>query len=446
MKYAFFLFGLLFLACITGRASQPNFIIILADDMGYGDLGCYGAKGYETPELDRMAREGMRFTDFSTSCSVCTPSRAGLLTGRYAKRWGHDGKVYFPYSKDGMPSSEITIAEVLKAKGYQTGIIGKWHLGHQPEYLPTAQGFDLFFGIPYSNDMWEDSGVPLAGQAVFNEGMSRDDYLNHKASDRTSHKNKVPLMSGNEVVEWPTDQSQLTRRYTEKAQSFIVENKDKPFFLYLAHAMPHTPLHASEAFAGKSERGLYGDVVEELDWSVGQVLKTLKENALDQKTLVIFTSDNGPWLAQKDQGGSAGPFRDGKFSNFEGGSRVPCIAWQPGTVPAGRVCDAQTSTLDLFPTFSALAGADLPNDRPLDGLDIRPVLAGQFKQAPRRDYFLYRGEAIRVGDWKYVSVKEKSQLFNLVKDQGESENVAKQYPEKAKELATKLDEVNARLN
>jgi arylsulfatase A-like enzyme len=439
------LFCLLFSLVVRGHAAQPNFIIIYADDMGYGDLACYGAEGCETPELDRMAKEGMRFTDFSTSSSICTPSRAGLLTGRYAKRWGHNGRVYWPYSKDGMPSAEITIAEVLKEKGYQTAIVGKWHLGHRGDFHPLAQGFDSFFGIPYSNDMWLDPNTPLAEDALFNEGLTRDNYLNHKANDRKTYKNKVPLMSGREVIEWPVDQSQLTRRYTEKAQAFISDNKEKPFFLYLAHAMPHAPLYASEAFAGKSERGLYGDVIEELDWSVGQLLETLRENGLDKNTLVLFASDNGPWLLKDGQGGSAGPFRDGKFSMYEGGCRVPCIVWQPGTVPAGLVCNVQTSTLDLMPTLAALAGADLPQDRPIDGKDIRPVLAGDFEKAPGREYFLYRGEAIRVGDWKYVNHKKKNQLYNLAEDQGETTNVASQYPEKVKDLAKRLEEVTAEL-
>ncbi|WP_372846274.1 sulfatase-like hydrolase/transferase, partial [Pontiella sp.] len=428
---------------LAAFAQTPNFIVIFADDLGYGDLGCYGAEGYETPALDRMAQEGMRFTDFSASSSVCTPSRAGLLTGRFAERWGHDGKVYFPTSHDGMPPSEITIAEVLKPAGYQTALVGKWHLGHRPEFLPPAQGFDLYFGIPYSNDMWEDPATPLAKQVVFNEGMGRSDYLNHKVNDRTSHRNKVPLMSGTEVIEWPVDQSQLTRRYTEKAQAFIAENKEKPFFLYLAHSMPHTPLHASAAFAGKTERGLFGDVIEELDWSVGQILQTLRENGLEKKTLVIFTSDNGPWLSKKEAAGNAGPLRDGKFSAYEGGCRVPCIAWQPGTVPAGSVCEVQTSTLDLLPTFAALADTPPPQDRTLDGLDIRTVLTGNFSDAPKRDFFLYRGDAIRCDNWKYVRKKKDAELYDLSQDVGESKNLVRQYPEKAENLSKKLEEAEA---
>ncbi|MDF7808364.1 sulfatase [Pontiellaceae bacterium B12219] len=425
-------------------AAQPNFIVIYADDMGYGDLGCYGAEGYETPALDQMAREGMRFTDFSTSSSVCTPSRAGMLTGRFAQRWGHDNSVYFPHSKNGMPPSEITIAELLKGAGYRTALVGKWHLGHRSDYLPTSQGFDLFYGIPYSNDMWQAPEIPLADTVIFNEGLTLENYL-EKKDLKKKYKGRVPLMSGMQVIEWPVDQSTLTKRYTEKAQAFISANKENPFFLYLAHAMPHVPLYASEAFAGKTERGLYGDVIAELDWSVGQILQTLRENDLAKNSLVIFTSDNGPYLAGKEHGGSAGPLRDGKFKAYEGGCRVPCIAWQPGTVPSESVCEAQLSTLDLFPTFSALAGIDVPKNRPMDGFDICSVLKGDFKNAPQREWYLYRGQAIRVGDWKYVRDKNRDQLFDLATDIGEKNNVAQQYPEKTQELAEKLTEVTAQI-
>ncbi|MGJ8673441.1 sulfatase family protein [Rubritalea sp.] len=429
----------------TAEAQKPNVIIIYTDDLGYGDLGCYGAEGYETPHLDQMAKEGMRFTDFSTSSSICTPSRAGLLTGRYAKRWGHNGKVYFPDSKDGMPPSEITIAEMLKTEGYQTALVGKWHLGHQPEYLPTSQGFDYFFGIPYSNDMWHDPKTPLADNAVFREDLTRKDYLDSKLANKSS-RNRVPLMQGTEVIEWPVDQAQLTRRYTEEALAFIRENENGPFFLYFAHAMPHIPLYASEQFKGKSEHGLFGDVIQEIDWSVGQLLTFLKERGLAENTLVVFTSDNGPWLSKKKDAGNAGPFRAGKMTDYEGGNRVPCIAWKPGTVPAGKVCNIQTSTLDMFPTIAALAGAELPSDRAIDGLDVSSILKGEFENAPQHDYHLYRSKnAIRVGDWKYVKGKKKIELFNLATDKGEKENLAKSHPEKVQSLAKKLTEVNAQM-
>ncbi|WP_283432856.1 sulfatase family protein [Neorhodopirellula lusitana] len=434
-----------FAVTAVSAAETPNIIVIYADDLGYGDLGCYGAEGYTTPNLDRMAEEGIRFTDFSTSSSICTPSRAGLLTGRYAQRWGHDGKVYFPHHDNGMPTDEVTIAEVLKAKGYQTGIVGKWHLGHLPEFLPTNQGFDFYFGIPYSNDMWQDPEAKLAEDVVFNANLTREDFQNEEVDNKKLHRNQVPLMLGNEVIEWPVDQSQITRRYAEKAKEFIVANKAEPFFLYLAHSMPHTPLFASDAFNGKSERGLFGDVIEELDWSVGEVLQTLRDNELEKNTLVIFTSDNGPWLSKKDHAGTAGSLRDGKFSAYEGGCRVPCIAWQPGTVPAGLTCDAQTSTLDFLPTFAALANTQPPQDREIDGLDIREVLAGNFDQAPQRDFFLYRGKAIRQGDWKYIENKKRKQLFNLSSDKEESKNLFGQFPERAQDMAKQLTKVTEQL-
>ncbi|WPJ96425.1 sulfatase [Coraliomargarita algicola] len=434
------------LARLSAADSTPtNVILIYTDDLGYGDLACYGAQGYETPHLDRMAEEGMRFTDFSSSSSICTPSRAGLLTGRYAKRWGHDGKVYFPYSKDGMPPSEITIAELLKEVGYQTALIGKWHLGHRPQYLPTAQGFDLYYGIPYSNDMWQAPEIPLAENVVFNEGLGRAEYLDGK-NGRKLYRDKVPLMLGNEVIEWPVDQGQITRMYTERAQAFIRENQEAPFFLYLAHAMPHVPLFASESFAEKSERGLFGDVIEELDWSVGELLKTLREEGIAENTLVIFTSDNGPWLSKKEAAGTAAPFRDGKFTDYEGGCRVPCIAWQPGTVPAGVECEVQTSTLDMLPTIAALAGAPVPQDRVIDGRDIRSVLTGTIDELPAPEFFLYRSNnSIRVGDWKLVQFKKKTELFNLSEDIGETKNLIQTYPEKANELLRRLAAVNAQL-
>lgn len=424
-------------------AQTQNFVVIFADDLGYGDLGCYGAQGYDTPSLDRMAQEGMRFTDFSTSSSVCTPSRAGLLTGRYAKRWGHGGGVYYPHSKDGMPPSEITIAELLGQAGYRTAAIGKWHLGHQPQYLPTAQGFDRYFGVPYSNDMWQSAEIPLAENVVFNEGLSRAEYLDTQ-NPREKYRDQVPLMSDSEVIEWPVDQTQLTRRYTEEAQAFIHTNRDRAFFLYLAHTMPHVPLFVSERFEGKTERGQFGDVMEEIDWSVGELLKTLKECGLEEKTLVIFTSDNGPWLDKKEDAGSAGPLRSGKFSDYEGGCRVPCIAWQPGTVPAGEVCDVQTSTLDILPTLAAMSGVPLPQDRAIDGLDIRAVLTGSWDDAPQREYFLYRSDrAIRVGHWKLVASKKRTELFDLSRDRGESQNLVHEHPKIAESLALRLTDVHA---
>lgn len=340
-----------------------------------------------------------------------------------------------------MPNTEITIAEMLKQKNYQTGMVGKWHLGHQPEYLPTAQGFDMYYGIPFSNDMWQALEIPLAKNVTLNEGLTVTDYK--RENPKKKFRSKMPIMLGNEVVEWPVNQSQLTKKYTEKAKQFISENKENPFFLYLAHSMPHIPLFASKEFAGKTERGLFGDVIEEIDWSVGEILKTLKAQGLDKNTMVIFTSDNGPWLSKKLNAGSAGPFRDGKFSPYEDGSRVPCIVWQPGTVPNGVVSNIQTSTLDILPTFASIAGISIPKDRNLDGLNITEVLKGNNSTKLDRPYYLFRGDAIRIGDWKYVKIKKNEELFNLAKDKEESKNIIKQFPEKAKTLADKLESVKA---
>ena len=297
-------FGLLRIDWVVADDSQrPNFIIIFADDLGYGDLGCYGHPTIHTPNLDRMAGQGMRFTQFYSAASVCTPSRAALLTGRLPIRSGmcsDSRRVLFPDSAEGLPQEEVTLAEALKAQGYATACIGKWHLGHHPEYLPTRHGFDTYFGIPYSNDM-----------------------------------RPCPLMRNEEVLEEPAEQATLTARYTEEAIGFIKAHRDEPFFLYFPHTFPHVPLFASDRFKGTSKRGLYGDVVEELDWSVGQVLKALEECDLGDRTLVVFTSDNGPWLTQSERGGSAGLLREGKGSTWEGGMREPAIAWWPGRGGSG---------------------------------------------------------------------------------------------------------------
>ncbi|WP_372936960.1 sulfatase [Seonamhaeicola sp.] len=432
---------LLMVSCKSSSVKEAtkqhtNFVIIYTDDLGYGDLSCYGAQGYSTPNLDKMASEGMRFTDFSVSSSICSPSRAGLLTGRYAERWGYKDGVFWPYSKDGMPASEVTIAEILKEKGYETGMVGKWHLGHKTEFAPTSQGFNMYYGIPFSNDMWQDPEMPLADTVVFNEGLSLEDFKTK--NPKKKFRNKVPLVEGNEVIEWPVDQALLTKKYTKKAIQFIEDNKREPFFLYFAHSMPHIPLYVSKTFKGKTERGLFGDVIEEIDWSVGEILKTLKTNGLAENTLVIFASDNGPWISKQPNAGTAGGLRDGKFSPYEGGSRVPCIVWQPGFVPQGVVSNQQTSTLDILPTIANLVDKDLPNNRVIDGIDITPTLTGKLQNI-KREYFLYRGNnAIRVGNWKYVKTKKEEQLFNLLTDKEETKNLIDAHPEKAEFLKSKL--------
>jgi arylsulfatase A-like enzyme len=405
--------------------SRPNLVVILADDLGYGDLGCYGHPTIRTPHLDQMAREGMRFTQFYSAAEVCTPSRAALLTGRLPPRSGmcsNKRRVAFPNTTGGLPDGELTVAELLKLKGYATACFGKWHLGHLPAYSPLKQGFDEFFGLPYSNDMDRMASAPMGRAAFLNP---RSEFWN------------VPLLKNDQVVERPADQNTLTRRYTDEAIRFIRQHKDGPFFIYLPHTMPHVPLFASEDFTGKSPRKLYGDVVEELDANVGRLLQALRDEKLAERTLVIFTSDNGPWLTQGEQGGSAGLLRDGKGSTWEGGMRVPGLAWLPGWVPAGAVSRELASTLDILPTALSLAGVDLPPDRPLDGYDISSALTGG--TSPRQEMFYYRGfelMAARLGPWKahfqtqtgygqpMLEKHDPPLLFNLDIDPSERFNVA----------------------
>ncbi len=400
----------------------PNFVILYADDLGYGDLGCYGHPTIRTPELDRMAAEGMRFTQFYSAAPVCTPSRAALLTGRLPVRSGMTGdsrRVLFPNSTGGLPDSEITIAEALKSKGYATACVGKWHLGHLPPYLPTRHGFDSYFGIPYSNDM-----------------------------------KPTPLMRDEATIEEPARQETLTARYAEEAVRFITRHRDRPFFLYLAFTFPHVPLHASDAFRGKSPRGLYGDVVEELDWGVGQVLKALRDGGLAERTLVIFSSDNGPWLTQGLRGGSAGLLRDGKGSTWEGGMRVPGIFWWPGRIRPG-VQREMATTMDLLPTLLELAGARPPKDRTLDGTSIVPLLFGTGTPGPR-PFFFYDGTlllAVRKGPWKAHVITRPGYgperanpkrhdpplLFHLEHDPSEARDVARDHPDVVADLLAEID-------
>lgn len=421
-------------------ARPPNVVIVLADDLGYGDLGVYGHPTIRTPRIDRMAAEGQRWTSFYVAESVCTPSRAALLTGRLAVRSGlapvADGpRVLFPDSTGGLPASEITIAELLKARGYATAAIGKWHLGHLPPFLPMSQGFDEYFGLPYSNDM-DMLPVPGAGAGLM------DPLRRARTTAPRSEYWNVPLLRGASVVERPADQHALTRRYTEEAERFIRANAARPFFLYLCHNMPHVPLFASAGFQGRSRRGLYGDVVEELDWSLGRILDTLRELQLDERTLVLFTSDNGPWSLYDDQGGSAGPLRGAKGGTFEGGMRVPAIFRWPGTIPPGVVREPG-ATLDLLPTIAALARADLPTDRVLDGHDLGPVLRAE-GPSPRQDVAFYRGSRLyawRLGAHKahffsrseYGSdpeiAHEPPLLYDLDHDPGERHDIAARHPE-----------------
>ena len=431
------------LSCATAAPQRPNIVVVFCDDLGYGDLGCYGHPTIRTPQIDRMADEGRRFTQFYVAASVCTPSRAGLLTGRLPVRSGMCGRrrVLFPDSVGGLPDEEVTVAEALKSAGYDTACVGKWHLGHLPQYLPTQHGFDSYFGIPYSNDM---DRLPAAGRQHDETGE-----LDWQAFN-------VPLLRDGEVVERPADQNTLTQRYTKEAVRFIRRHataagdvtKRRPFFLYLAHTMPHIPLFRSAEFTNVSRRGLYGDVVEELDWSVGQVLDTLRTTGLAKQTLVIFTSDNGPWLTQGLRGGSAGLLREGKGSTWEGGMREPAIAWWPGQISPGATAEL-ASTLDILPTACGLAGVALPNDRVRDGYDLTGLLLNG-EPSPRREMFYYRGQelyAVRLGTWKahYITqpaygpgkkqMHDPPLLYNLEHDPSEQHDLATAHPDVVQEIA-----------
>ncbi len=428
---------ILFLSAIAfARAAdaQTNFVVIFCDDLGYGDLSCFGNPTIKTPHLDRMAEEGQKWTQFYVADPVCTPSRAGLLTGRYPIRNGMSSAarvVLFPDSAGGLPTGEITIAEVLKQKNYATGAVGKWHLGHLPQFLPIAQGFDSYYGIPYSNDMDPVKGLPNYRLEAENPHFYAD----------TNNYN-VPLMEDAKIIERPANQNTITRRYTEKAVEYIKANKKKPFFLYLAHSLPHIPLFASDKFRGSSIRGTYGDVLQEIDWSVGQVLQTLRDLKLDKKTIVVFTTDNGPWLAFKTHGGSAGPLRAGKGTTFEGGQRVPTIFWGPGRLESGVVTELG-STLDLLPSFAAIAGVKAPTDRKMDGYDLSPVLFGEGKSPRNTFHYWARAKlhAVRSGPWKlHVQQREpinygkvvhldKPELYNLETDISEAHDVADVHPD-----------------
>jgi len=414
---------------VSSSLPPPNIIFIFADDLGYGDLGSFGADDVSTPNIDSLAQNGVKFTNFYSASPVCTPSRAGLLTGRYPIRMGIH-HVFFPSSYTGMPTEEITIAELLKEVGYTTGIVGKWHLGHHSEFLPLNQGFDEFAGIPYSNDM-----------------------------------SPLPFMRGNEFIEAEIDQTQLTRRLTDEATDFIQRNASSPFFLFLSHPMPHVPLYASAEFEGVSQRGTYGDVIEELDWSVGEVLTTLERLDITENTLVVFTSDNGPWLLMEDEAGSSGGLRNGKGTTFEGGMKVPTVARLPGLIPSGLVVDSPASMLDWLPTLVNLAGAEMGSEHVTDGADLSSALKGEAYDAADRVFAYYSHgqlEAIRIGDWKLKRAFDAGalnvpapvrmvlgdklglkphgpMLFNLREDPAEKNNLYNAHPDKVAELVAALE-------
>jgi arylsulfatase A-like enzyme len=448
--------GLLALACAATvwplaarpgaqRPSPPNIVIILADDLGYGDLGAFGSPSIRTPRLDAMAAQGQKWTNFYVQ-PVCSPSRAALLTGRLPIRSGMYGtpgaapKVLRDNAAQGLPSEEITIAEMLKARGYATGMVGKWHLGHLPAFLPMRQGFDSWFGLPFSHDM--KMTVPR------DNGYQTAAYYNPKPEYW-----EVPLMRNGDIVERPADHRTLTRRYTDEAVRFIDGHRDQPFFLYVAHSLPHIPLARSPEYAGHSAAGIYGDTVEEIDWSTGRILDALKGAGVDGRTLVVFTSDNGPWLTYKTHGGSAGPLREGKGTTWEGGVRTPAIFWWPGTVRPAVVTD-MASAMDLFVTATTLAGAAPPSDRVIDGVDLSAPLRGT-GPSPRRILFYYRDSelrAVRKGNYKahfitsgaYGEGEPRTEhspplLYNLAEDPGERFDIAAEHADIVRDLVKEAE-------
>jgi arylsulfatase A-like enzyme len=434
------------------KPQTPNIILIFMDDLGYGDLSCYGATQYKTPNLDKMASQGVRFTSFLSAQAVCSASRAGIMTGCYPNRVGISGAL-MPDAKIGLNPNEETIAEVLKKRNYKTAAIGKWHLGYQPEFLPMQQGFDEYLGLPYSNDMWP---VNFDG----------------KPAAENSNKARYPILSliedNDKIREIRTldDQSELTTLYTERAVRFIDANKKNPFFIYLAHSMTHIPLAVSANFKGKSEQGLFGDVMMEIDWSVGEIMKALDKNGLAKNTLIIFTSDNGPWLNFGNHAGSNGGLREGKGASFEGGQREPCIMKWPGRIPEGTICNKLASTIDILPTLAAITNSPLP-EKKIDGVNILPLLLGDENANPRQSFLYYYRknslEAVRKGDWKlvfahpgrtYIGFKPgvdgfpgetnenfpyEEGLYDLRRDPGERFDVKEYYPEVVAELKKLAD-------
>ena len=438
---------------------RPNFVVVFTDDQGYQDLGCFGSPDIKTPHLDRLAGPGARFTDFYSAQAVCSASRAALLTGCYPNRIGIQGALG-PKSRHGINKNEWTIAEVLKTRGYATAIYGKWHLGHHKPFLPTRHGFDDYFGLPYSNDMWPYH--PGVAHLPMAERLKRWPHL--------------PLFDKEKIVNPQVtgkDQAQLTTWYTERAVKFIAKNKNQPFFLYVPHSMPHVPLYVSDKFKGKSQRGLYGDVIMEIDWSVGQIVAALKKHKLDRRTLVIFTSDNGPWLNYGTHSGLALPLREGKGTTWDGGQREPTVMWWPGQVPAGHVCREVAGTIDILPTLAQLAGIQqLPQEHTIDGRDIWPLISGRENaRSPHEAYYFYWGrhlQAVRSGRWKlhfphayrslagrkggtggkpvrYVQKRTGLALFDLAQVIGETTNVIGDHAEVVTRLQALANQARAEL-
>ena len=442
---------------VSLQAERPNFIIIFTDDQGYGDLSCFGSKTIETPNIDRLAKEGRKFTSFMVASPVCTPSRAALMTGCYPKRVGMHQHVLFPTSKKGLNPEEHTIADHLKSQGYATACFGKWHLGHQPEVLPTSQGFDTYLGIPYSNDMNhpDNKGKPQGGF----KGMD----LLWADPESTLTKWKTPLIENERIVELPVDQRTVTRRYTQRAIDFVTEHQDEPFLVYLPHSMPHIPLYVPDDVRDPDPLNAYINTIEHIDSEVGRLLDQIDRLKLTDRTYVIYATDNGPWLPFRHHGGSAGPLRNGKGTTFEGGQRVPCLIRGPG-IPAGTVCSELTGTIDVLPTIAALTETKLPDDRKIDGMDVSGLWNGTDEQSPRNEFLYYTSqgkiEGIRRGDWKLLVKNGRAQkgqgnnrksaepevfLFNLIEDLGEQNNLVAEHPEKVDELRDAMEKMDQRI-
>tara|TARA_Y100000287_G_scaffold177153_1_gene168568 strand:- start:213 stop:1598 length:1386 start_codon:yes stop_codon:yes gene_type:complete len=428
---------------------KVNVVLIFADDQGYGDLGCFGSKKIKTPNIDQMAKEGRKFTNFMVASPVCTPSRAALLTGCYPKRVGLHQHVLFPSSNKGLHPDEYTLADHFKSQGYATACYGKWHLGHHPETLPRQNGFDHYFGIPYSNDMNhpDNKGKPKGGP----DGM--DILWNDPESTLT--KWKTPLFENEKIVELPVDQRTITRRCTDKTISFIKKNKDNPFFVYVPHSMPHIPLYVPDEIRDPNPLNAYTCVIEHIDAEVGRIIKTIKDLKLDKNTIIIYTTDNGPWLPFKHHGGSAGPLREGKGTTFEGGQRVPCVMWGPSRIPANTVCDELMGTIDLLPSLAAITNRKIPSKKKIDGLDASNLILGS-GSTPRKEFLHYtsRGvlEGIRSGDWKLLRKKPRNKkqtemvmLFNLSEDLGEEINLAQEQPAIVARLSSRMQELDGEI-
>ena len=435
-----FLLPLLCLVFPTFLTAQKNtnlnVIVIFTDDQGYRDLGCFGSPDIRTPRIDQMAKEGMRLTSFYSANPVCSASRAALLTGCYPKRVLAEKTVLFPGDKVGLNPEETTIADMFKGAGYATACVGKWHLGHHPEFLPTRQGFDSYFGIPYSNDMSHPEG---AKRPKYGEW---DTYWKDRQSSALW---QTPLLRNEEIIEHPVEQRTITRRYTDEALSFIRKSKEqsKPFFLYLAHSMPHVPLYLPDTLHDPESPYPYKDVIEHIDTQVGRIIDLVAELKIIQNTLVVYTSDNGPWLRFNHHGGQALPLREGKGTTFEGGMRVPCVVWAPGRIQAGSDSDEMMSTIDLLPTLSTLAGAKLKTKGPIDGLDQSAVLLGKGSSV-RKEFLYYTREvqAIRQGNYKLRKTGNSMQLYDLSKDIGETQNLASQKPELTQKLLVRMNQLD----